>query len=93
MNLQVYSVKTIDERCESCTLYPTVMPLVEDVFKENDVDSSIEDLLYWGTEYYKLEKHVYDRFYRLTQVSAWTETVGSETYFTAFQWTLETYGS
>ena len=69
------------------------MPLVKDVLLVNDIGSSIEHLLYWGTEYYKLTKHVYDRFYRLTQVSVWTKTVGSETYFTAFEWTMETYGS
>ena len=93
MNLHSYSVKPIDERCVSCNLYPTVMPLIEDVTKHDNVRNEFEDILYWGTESYYFKGHVYDRFYRLTQVSVWTETVGSETYFTAFQWTMETYGS
>ena len=35
MNLHAYSVKPIDERCVSCNLYPTVMPLIEDVTKHD----------------------------------------------------------
>ena len=95
MNLHAYSVKPIDERCVGCSLSPTMMPLIEDATKLFNVRNAHEKISYWGTEYYKFNRHVYDRFYRLTQVSVWTETVpvGGETYFTAFQWTMETYGS
>ena len=42
MNLHAYSVKPIDERCVSCSLSPTVMPLIEDVTKKDNVRPEFE---------------------------------------------------
>ena len=64
--MQVFSVKPIDERCVDCALDPTVMPLIEDVKKEDNLRNAHEQIAYWGTEYYTFKRHVYDRFYRLT---------------------------
>ena len=53
------------------------------------------DDAWFGTESYHFTEYVYDKFYRLSDISLWTmrSSASGETYVTAFEFTMKTYGN
>ena len=51
------------------------------------------DDAWFGTESYYFTEYIYDKFYRLSDISLWTMESGGETYVTAFEFTMKTQGS